>query len=63
MDLGWASASLAFRANNADIMRASVRSRHIKAADVAEIGEVAKIVDGVAIRHQRRPCRARALDG
>ena len=44
MDLGWASASLAFRANNAGIMRVSVRTHHIRTAEVAEIGEVAKIV-------------------
>jgi hypothetical protein len=41
----WASASLAFRANNAVIMGVSVRTHHIKAADVAEIVEVAKIVE------------------
>jgi hypothetical protein len=40
----WASASLAFRANNAGIMRLSLNSRYSKAADVAETGEVAKIV-------------------
>ena len=41
-----ASASLAFRANNADIMGVLVRNHHIRAAVVAEIGEVAKIVVG-----------------
>jgi hypothetical protein len=40
-----ASASLAFRANNAGIMSALLDSHHIRAADVAEIVEVAKIVD------------------
>jgi hypothetical protein len=38
-----ASASLAFRTNNAGIMKRSVRSHHIRAAHVAEIVEVAKI--------------------
>jgi hypothetical protein len=37
-------ASLAFRANNADIMGVSLNSRYIRAADVADIVEVAKIV-------------------
>ena len=39
-----ASASLAFQTNNADMMKAVARGHHIKAADVAEIVEVAKIV-------------------
>jgi hypothetical protein len=39
-----ASASLAFRANNAVIMGVSVRTHHVKAADAAEIVEIAKIV-------------------
>jgi hypothetical protein len=34
------------RANNLDIMKRSVRSHHIRAADVAEFAEVAKIVEG-----------------
>jgi len=37
-------ASLAFRANNADIMGVSLNSRYIRAADVADIVEVVKIV-------------------
>jgi hypothetical protein len=41
-----ASASLAFRANNAGIMEASLNSRDIRAADVAEIVEAAKILVG-----------------
>jgi hypothetical protein len=41
-----ASASLAFRANNAGIMEASLTSRYIRAADVAEIVEAAKILVG-----------------
>jgi hypothetical protein len=40
----WASASLAFRANNAGSMNRSVRSHHIKAVEVVEIVEIAKIV-------------------
>lgn len=44
MDLGWASASFALRANNADVIRVSMRAHHSRAEDVAEIGEVAKIV-------------------
>jgi hypothetical protein len=44
MDLGL-GIRVAFRANNADIMRASVRSRHIRAADVVDSAEVAKIVE------------------
>jgi hypothetical protein len=39
-----ASASLAFRTNNAGMMKPVPRGHHIKAADVAEIVEVAKIV-------------------
>jgi hypothetical protein len=39
-----AAAPLAFRANNADIMGVSVQTHHIKAADTAKIGDVAKIV-------------------
>jgi hypothetical protein len=54
MENGWASASLAFRANNAGIMKGSVRSHHIRAADVAEIVEVAKIVGGYLNAVQRR---------
>jgi hypothetical protein len=41
----WASALFAFRAKCGPIMGVSVRTHHIKAVDVAEIGEVAKIGD------------------
>ena len=43
MDLELAGIRVAALSGRA--MRASVRSRHIKAADVAKIGEVAKIGD------------------
>jgi hypothetical protein len=43
MDFDWASASLAFRTNNAGIMGLSLKGRYIKAADAAKIGDVAKI--------------------
>jgi hypothetical protein len=39
-----ASASLAFWANNAGIMLASLHSRHVTTAEVAEFVEIAKIV-------------------
>jgi hypothetical protein len=42
-----ASASLAFRTSNAGIMKRSVCSHHIKAADVAKTVDLAKIVDDV----------------
>jgi hypothetical protein len=42
-----ASASLAFRTNNADIMGLSLQGRYSKAVDVAEIGEIAKIVGSI----------------
>jgi hypothetical protein len=44
MDLDWASASLAFRTNNAGIMGLSLKGRYRRTADVAAIVEVAKIV-------------------
>jgi hypothetical protein len=43
IEIGKASASLAFRANNAGIMSALLDSHHIKAADVVEFAEIAKI--------------------
>jgi hypothetical protein len=51
-----ASASLAFRTNNADMMKRGAHGHHIKAADVAEIVEVAKIVGSAEIF---RKCRRR----
>jgi len=41
-----ASASLAFRTNNAGMMRPAARGYHIKAADVAAIVEVVEIAGG-----------------
>jgi hypothetical protein len=38
---------VAFRANNADIMGVSLESRYIRAADVADIVDVAKIVEWI----------------
>jgi hypothetical protein len=41
----WASASLAFRTNNAGIMGVSLNSRYSMAADVANIVDVANVLD------------------
>jgi hypothetical protein len=38
--------SFAFRANNAGMMRSSFRGHHIRTAEVAKFGDVAKIVLG-----------------
>jgi hypothetical protein len=51
----WASASLAFRANNGDIMRVSVRTYHIEAADAAKIGDSAKIAGNFALSTAAAP--------